>query len=179
LAEKSGKGDVSTAHAWRSQTLRLVDPPPEQERGIQANYRNQSAERKARYYQQLTQFFDSGKARVLYRSCDANQRRKELYEIIHALGELFNSLWKQKVHIVCRGLDHFQRTSFTASSDLMTAHAAYRLDEADTKLDGLPVQMVVQPAILAYGNEEGKNYDQYKVWAKAVVWCGSSKDGIS
>lgn len=150
----------------------MIDPH-EQELGVQAGYRHESVERKERYYQEMARIFETTYARVFYRPSDDHQRRKELYEIIRATGELFTSLWKQKAHIVCRGLDHFQSKPFTVTSDLMTAHAAYRLDEADIRLDGLPVQMVVQPAILAYGNEEGKNYDEYKVWAKAVVWCGS------
>lgn len=154
----------------------MVDPH-EQELGVRAGYRHESTERKERYYQDMARIFDSGNIRVFYRASDDHQRRKELYEIIRALDELFSSLWKQKAYIVCRGLDRFQDEPFMATSDLMTAHPAYRLDEGDRKLDGLPVRMVVQPAILAYGNEEGKNYDHYKVWAKAVVWCGSPNQG--
>lgn len=150
----------------------MVDPH-EQESGVKAGYRHESTERKENYYQDMARIFDSGNVRVFYRLSDDHQRRKELYEIIRALGELFSSLWKQKANIVCWGLDHFQDVPFIVASDLMTAHPAYRLDEGDSRLDGLPIQMVVQPAILAYGNEEGKNYDHYKVWAKAVVWCGS------
>ena len=39
-------------------------------------------------------------------------------------------------------------------------------------LDGRRVQAVIQPAIVAYGNEDGTNYDRHKIWAKAVVWVG-------
>lgn len=156
----------------------MVDPH-EQDLGVKAGYRQESAERRDSYYHDMARIFDSGKVRVFYRPSDDYQRRTELYEIIRALGELFTSLWKQRAHIVCWGLDHFQNEPFTATSDLMTAHPAYRLDEADSALNGHPVQMVVQPAIVAYGNEEGKHYDHYKVWAKAVVWCGPLNEGAS
>lgn len=156
----------------------MIDPH-ERELGVKAGYRHESTERKDSYYQDMARIFDSGNVRVFYRPADDQQRRKELYEIIRALGELFSSLWKQKANIVCWGLDHFQNEPFTVASDLMSAHPAYRLDEGDSIFDGLPVQMVVQPAIVAYGNEEGKNYDLYKVWAKAVVWVGSPHDGGS
>lgn len=172
------EGDAGVAHAWRSQTLRMIDPhEPGSESKV--GYRHESTERKENYYQDMARIFDSVNVRVFYRLSDDHQRRKELYEIIRALGELSSSLWKQKVNIVCWGLDRFQDEPFTVASDLMIAHPAYRLDEGDSRLDGLPVQMVVQPAILAYGNEEGKNYDHYKVWAKAVVWCGSPREGGS
>lgn len=55
----------------------------------------------------------------------------------------------------------------------MEIHPTQSVDEGDTSKDGSLVQLVVQPAVLAFGNEEGKKYDKFKIWAKAVVWVGS------
>ena len=41
----------------------------------------------------------------------------------------------------------------------MTAH---RLDEHK-------ILAVIQPALVAHGNDDGENYDSQKVWSKALV----------
>ena len=56
-------------------------------------------------------------------------------------------------------------------------HAAHKLEENDNSKDGMPIQMVVEPGILAYGNEQGESYEVSKVWGKAVVWLSSSGNG--
>jgi hypothetical protein len=157
------------AHAWRSQTLRMVDPPEQQSKGQSSSH----LQKKEEYYHHTTFLFDSGPARVLYRQCDsqhASQRHKELLEIMRTAGQLFISLWKQKVFIAAWGLEKFQKMPFSIASNEMMAHPAMGLEEGDTRMDGWPVQMVVQPAIVAFGNEDGSNYNEYKVWAKALVW---------
>jgi hypothetical protein len=51
----------------------------------------------------------------------------------------------------------------------MSAHRLHQLDEDDDFLDGQRVLACMQPAVLAFGNESGENYDTSKVWASAVV----------
>ena len=66
---------------------------------------------------------------------------------------------------------------FRHDSEKCKAHTSHKseLEEEEARLDGLPIQMVVEPAIVAYGNERGESYGHRKVWAKAVV-CVSSED---
>jgi hypothetical protein len=45
-----------------------------------------------------------------------------------------------------------------------------RLDCDSHEFDGRFVDMVIEPGILAWGNERGENYDQHKVWSPATVW---------
>lgn len=65
---------------------------------------------------------------------------------------------------------------FHIGSDECEAHAAHKLEEDDKSKDGMLIQMVVEPAILAYGNEQGESYEVSKVWGKAVVWLSSGGD---
>lgn len=58
---------------------------------------------------------------------------------------------------------------FHVSNPQMSAHRLHQLDEDDTQLDGKPILLFVQPAVLAYGNEDAENYDCSKVWARATV----------
>lgn len=147
----------------------MVDPPEYGSGALNGNYL-ESVRRKEEYYKFSTITFDSSSARVLYRPSDGSQRQKELYNIIRTAGELFASLWKQKVFIASWGLEKFQFKKFSSASNEMMAHPAHNLEDGDDRLDGCRVRMVVHPAIVAYGNEEGHNYHEYKVWAKASVW---------
>lgn len=63
---------------------------------------------------------------------------------------------------------------FNATSSVMSAHRLHKLDEDDTRLDGKKVLLVVQPAVLAFGDENGESYDQSKVWARANVLVDES-----
>jgi hypothetical protein len=51
----------------------------------------------------------------------------------------------------------------------MEAHRVLHLDDDDSRHDGARVRMVVQPGFFSLTKEDGKQEDQEKVWAKAVV----------
>ncbi|KAF3770178.1 hypothetical protein M406DRAFT_53764 [Cryphonectria parasitica EP155] len=52
----------------------------------------------------------------------------------------------------------------------MDLHQSQRPEPA---LLGKPLLMVLQPAIVACGTEEGRKYDQVsRIWLKARVWVG-------
>ncbi|KAF7507830.1 hypothetical protein GJ744_009994 [Endocarpon pusillum] len=165
------KGDESLAHRWRSLTLFMVDPPEHESKTQPENFQ-EARRRKEAYYHYATDLFEEY-ARVIFRKTDTVRRREELFGIIQGAGELFSSLWKQKTFIETRLSDHYRQKAFDITSDQIEAHPALHLEEGDAKMDGSPIEMVVQPAVLAWGNEEGEDYDKYKVWAKAVVWLGA------
>ena len=150
----------------------MVDPPAPGPQGPSDSLQG-STHRKELYYSHIVSIFESGDARVLFRPCNVSQRYNDLLDIFRFTGDLFSSLWKQKVAIVSWGSEKFQKTSFAIDSDLIMAHPVHSLEDGDSRMNGHSIQMVVQPAILAYGNEEGKNYEEFKVWAKAVVWLSS------
>ncbi|KAG5288586.1 hypothetical protein I7I50_01900 [Histoplasma capsulatum G186AR] len=62
--------------------------------------------------------------------------------------------------------------SFSRESHITEPHPALRLKQDDTSLDGLEIDFVIQPAILACWFDEHTNEKREKVWAKAVVWAG-------
>ena len=144
----------------------MVDPSNLPESTLQAR----CSQRKEQYYRHITTVFEASDARVLYRPCDVARRHEELLEVMRALGDLFSSLFKQRAFTACWGKEKLQKMQFSADSRTMAAHPSHGLEDGDARLNGRTVQMVVQPAILAYGNEEGRNYGESKVWSKAVVW---------
>ncbi len=116
--------------------------------------------------------FESGNARILLRRVNSNEaatRRQELKKLLLDAGHLFSSLFTQRVSIVIKGIDKLGDEEFFADSKDMAAHGSYKLEDGSRKLDGRRVQMVVSPAIVVHGDEDGTNYGQSKVWAKAII----------
>ena len=129
-----------------------------------------------KYYRKLISEFEGSNAQFLYRESDEQQmlqRRTQLLEIFERTGELFSKLWSQKTCIGIFTLQDLLKCPFKIASEVLEAHAAHKVEAGDKSMDGKPVQMVVEPAIVAWGNERGESYNAYKIWARAVVWMSS------
>ena len=163
----------SLLHEWRSLTLRAFDPPQEDASANLALFQ-ESAQRKASYYSYLTKKFNDVYSN-LYRPlapADAQRRHADLQAIISSTGDAFTMLARQRVRISASARRH-EGSPFQSSSNEIELHPSLWSEEDELKADGKPVHMVVQPAILAFGDEEGKHYNQSKIWVKGVVWvCG-------
>lgn len=97
-------------------------------------------------------------------------------DLFCSAGDLFSRLWSQKAYIRTIGSRFLLKEPFRIGLDYCEAHAAHKLEEDDESKDGMPIQMVVEPGIFAFGNEQGESYEVYKVWGKAVVWLSSGGD---
>lgn len=95
------------------------------------------------------------------------KRNQELYALYHSAGALALSLWTQRAFMKFHNLQGLRR--FRTGNPAMTAHPLQHLSEDDERLDGKRVLLVVQPAVVSYGNEDAQNYDLCKVWTKGVV----------
>jgi hypothetical protein len=95
---------------------------------------------------------------------------QDLLSIVTAFGNFAIELWSQKYNMGYFGLDSFEGDVYKASDERMELARAVGAEEGDVSLDGRPIPCVVQPLILGYGSSDGKNYDKYRVWSKAVVW---------
>ncbi|KAL4876441.1 hypothetical protein BJY04DRAFT_199972 [Aspergillus karnatakaensis] len=98
-------------------------------------------------------------------------RTTELQRITLDACELAFSLWTQRVFITCinfesEDLPVIQRLS--PRIDYMTAHRLHHFDD-DVDWKALNAVILTHPIIVAWGDENAENYDQYKVWSKAVV----------
>jgi hypothetical protein len=57
---------------------------------------------------------------------------------------------------------------FKPTNPVLELYQADRIDHPE-EYDGRPVTMVVQPAIIAWGNEDGRDYSAYRVLTKGQV----------
>jgi hypothetical protein len=105
----------------------------------------------------------------------ALKRCQDLVDIIRLLVDLCSQLYAQNVRIrVLASEDDFKEfgeTRFSVASKLVSAHASLRIHEKDdTSRDGSPIDLVVQPAIIAYNDKRPETDSEYSVWLKAIVW---------
>ncbi|KAL2864834.1 uncharacterized protein BJX67DRAFT_373643 [Aspergillus lucknowensis] len=154
------------AHVWRSQMLRILSKSQ-----IYDTTRTSVTAGLQRASSRLTAHILDGPTQILLRPLHDKrkslQRREELQKLVTDVGELAFLLWTQRTVITCATL--VKPLAFSVSSPSMTAHRLHHLDEDDEQLDGHEVVLMTQPLGLAWGDENGENYDQNKIWAKATV----------
>jgi hypothetical protein len=103
---------------------------------------------------------------------DLTQRNMKLRNLYYRAGEFALLLWTQRAHIRCYGQQDLQ--VFNVDSPMMSAHRLHHLDDDDHRLDGQVILASIQPAVMAYGNENAECYDVSKVWLPAIVLVGNS-----
>ncbi|QSS56342.1 hypothetical protein I7I53_04528 [Histoplasma capsulatum var. duboisii H88] len=102
------------------------------------------------------------------------KRLRDLTDIMATAGNLVMKLRQQNYDVKSLSYDsqYMNSLSFSRESHITEPHPALRLKQDDTSLDGLEIDFVIQPAILACWFDEHTNEKREKVWAKAVVWAG-------
>lgn len=96
---------------------------------------------------------------------------EELVHIVQTTGDLSALLWAQKEHMEMRPFDIGMESEFTFSkhSRSLKAHPSMCLNRVH-EYEGHRVQLVIEPAIYAFGNSDGKRYDQWKIRMPAIGW---------
>ncbi|KAM5451807.1 hypothetical protein MaudCBS49596_003635 [Microsporum audouinii] len=172
--------DEREAHIWRSQLVRIYNPP---EGGILTE-KDKLATKKMHFRVErcsdyFATIFHTGPARHLFRKLPSDRetvRLDKLRDIFMDAGELSSRLWTQRSYMKSQNLPSLKLEPFKVSSPSMEAHPSQGLDDdEDSKLDGSRVEVVVHPAILAFGNDDCENYHIARVWAKAVVLLRGSR----
>ncbi|KAG6365979.1 hypothetical protein INS49_000155 [Diaporthe citri] len=168
--------NTKNAHQWRAQLLRIF---------AMAGENPTLATCKARYADALTDKFLNSAARFClkqeaeWRACERTNFLKD--EISRAL-EFSLQLWAQRSRVDAVDLQMFHRHDlgkYVHCSELMEPHQSQR-SEAPEDYHGRRMLMVVQPAIVAFGTEDGRDYDEIsRVWLKARVLMGEPEGEIS
>lgn len=99
-----------------------------------------------------------------------SDRVQRLENIFQAAGNLSCQLWTQRTYFECQGLQDLKDELLSIDSEILEMHPLVHLDEAPARLNERPITMVVNPLVKAWGTDEAEDYDQSRVWAKAVVW---------
>jgi hypothetical protein len=97
-------------------------------------------------------------------------REDELLDMIRATGDISTLLWMQNAQLRPSKDDIDGDFIFSNDSTSVKAHPCMCLDENNRQYDGRRVQLIIEPALLAAGDEDGKNYDQLKIRLPAIGW---------
>lgn len=97
-------------------------------------------------------------------------RNKALEDIVDRAVHLSTRLRTQRTNFESEKPENRLGQQFVVENDNMEAHRLHQLSYEDTSLDGWEVGIVVHPAIIAWGDNDGGGYDSGRILSKAVVW---------
>jgi hypothetical protein len=147
---------------------RSVDPSA----GINQDDAESLAHIRDLYYRRLARRIkDEGSS--LIEEPDRNEqaaREDELLDMIRATGDISTLLWMQNAQLRPSKDDIDGDFIFGNDSTSIKAHPCMWLDKNNRQYDGRRVQLIIEPALLAAGDEDGKNYDQLKIRLPAIGW---------
>ncbi|KAK6509694.1 hypothetical protein TWF481_004425 [Arthrobotrys musiformis] len=166
--------DEVGCHTWRFHTFQLLEETRKKSSELAGDASSEQKDVQIQYCHDLAREFIEGPAKSFLGSCDSESRRlQELSATMSEIATLSATLWGQRVFLKVRGYDYFRDTPYSGSSPHVRAHNIHRLErKGEHSRDGAAIAMVVRPEIVAYGNEEGEEYDKERVWTKAIVMLG-------
>lgn len=113
------------------------------------------------------------RAVTLFKDVNNVEMHKEILQILAKACHISKNVGTQRSGIECQGLLSLPK-NFNHRSKDMEAHQLHNgeLEDDDKALDGKPILLVTQPAIIAIGRSDGSDYCAKRVLKKAIVWMG-------
>lgn len=158
------EGNEAKVHAWRASTVQTLAGSDQARMIIASSYRRYLEDKVLPRYGKLIC--------TPLRESD----RDELVTIMESFGNLSIELWSQKTNVRCHFLEAFADQVYTQADKHMEIAQAVGIEDGDTRLDGRPIPVVVQPLILGFGTHDGKDYEKCKIWSRAVVWVSKDEE---
>lgn len=110
---------------------------------------------------------------ILLENKGSADMKEALNELMLRAQDISMNLGTQRIGLRC--IDSYQLpATFDHESTTMEAHSLHNKDlaENDAALDGRPIVLVTQPAVIAIGKSDGSDYGVRRVLEKAVVLVG-------
>ncbi|RAL64444.1 hypothetical protein DID88_001920 [Monilinia fructigena] len=85
------------------------------------------------------------------------------------------NLWTRKTFLKCTTFKGLNYRGFHPDDKHIIPHSSVDFESHEDQLVGKAISIMVHPLLEAYGSDEGKDYDQGRVWAPAEVWLNSSR----
>ncbi|OJJ42092.1 hypothetical protein ASPZODRAFT_137510 [Penicilliopsis zonata CBS 506.65] len=171
------QGDLEGGQAWRSQWLRLLNPKHRDDKKdltrLEATKVRSATARKEAAMDIMQGFIDTVTGHLISPLATDGVAFTSLANIFITAAETSNKLWLRKSYIEVRTMETLSPT-FVHDMELLKAHRLHNrvLDDDPTALDGAPIHIVTQPAVLVHGLSDGTDYSQTWLWKAAVVWMG-------
>ncbi|KAF2103499.1 hypothetical protein NA57DRAFT_53017 [Rhizodiscina lignyota] len=170
--------DEKKAVSWRAEFLRLLKPSVSNEEAQQRS----TSQRRSQLWTSTaaeaacTALADKflGDAYLLLQAAGGAEAKKDLLDIFCTASELAYKIFTRKSYIKIYDFNIFASHRFNPKSELMAHHALHnaQLHDDENCLNGKPIVLVSSPAVVVYGKSDGTNYDDRRVWKKAIVFMG-------
>lgn len=182
--------DDQAAHAWRCLTLRLLDPEDAVPDTIGADMKEAaraSRESSAKLWAAGVVEEVANKLQLIPR-VNLEDVKSELEAIAVDITELSWSLWTRKqLFEVWKWQDlkpeedEYVELTYRPDAQSMKPHALHtaELTEDEDALNGNAAVLLCSPAVVAWGNADGGEYETEQVWRKAVVWFRASNESAT
>lgn len=79
-------------------------------------------------------------------------------------------LWTRKTAMKVFTLADMGRLTFDSEDPRLKPHSLVHPDDHEDKLRGRQITLIVHPLLQVCGTDEGRDYDNVRVWAPAEVW---------
>ncbi|KAH8804544.1 hypothetical protein F5884DRAFT_796458, partial [Xylogone sp. PMI_703] len=170
-AKRSNRRD---AHLWRSQTLRLLLPPIQDDsRAGEKKIHNVTEKSISNVAEQYATNFLAGQASHFVDK-DANPDYiDKVKSIYREAATITYKLWTRRTFMRCYTLQGFNAPAFNINDPEMSPHPSVRYDDHEDQLKGKPITVIVHPLLLVFGTDEAEDYDKSRVWIPAEVWLDS------
>jgi hypothetical protein len=112
--------------------------------------------------------FATSSARYLIDTNTANI--KKLNSIYQEAASVSYMLWTRKTAMTLVTLSDMGSPTFDVDDSTLKPHTMVHPDDHDDKLKGRQITLIVHPLLRVYGTDEGRDYDNARVWVPAEVW---------
>ena len=160
---------MEDAHIWRSQTLRLLLPPPQVSNTDGEKSLHQWTKGMIAKVAELhASRFAASSARHLIDANTANIKR--LNSIYQETALDAYMLWTRRTAMKLVTLSDMGSPTFDVDDSRFKPHNMVHPDDHGDKLKGRHITLVVHPLLQVYGTDQGRDYDKVRVWAPAEAW---------
>ncbi|CAD6443797.1 70c1f9a8-8226-42b3-a15d-2109d72ed539 [Sclerotinia trifoliorum] len=153
------------AHRWRSDTMRLGFPEVSKDEKVEAARLQMQTLIDQRAKIQAENFINSPANNLFDKTPELMIKLQNLYQ---EAGNLSYHLWTRRAVLKILTLNELN-PSFDINDRMMTLHNMVK-EDVENKLTGQPITLVVNPAIISYGTEDGEDYESPRIWTPAEVW---------
>ncbi|KAF7862562.1 hypothetical protein EAF04_007435 [Stromatinia cepivora] len=165
LYEMGQSWSPKNAHRWRSDTIRLGFPEVSKDGKVEAARLQMQTLIDQRANIQAENFINSVANNLFDKTPKLMNKLQDLYQ---EAANLSYHLWTRRAVLKISTLNELNPL-FDINDRMMTLHTMVK-EDFENKLTGQPITLVVNPAIVAYGTEDGEDYETPRVWAPAEVW---------
>ncbi|KAK8249261.1 hypothetical protein IWZ00DRAFT_488673 [Phyllosticta capitalensis] len=167
------------AHNFRTQLLRAAFPNSTLRKDTPSSPLILESATTALYSEILSDFLNSTAASVLLKpgNREAEDCQAELFNIVCEAARIAIHLATQRKFYVWDSPEHVLGQRFGAGSEYYKADKLNRVeDEEDNKCDGMPIRLLLSHAVRAFGDNDGQDYSESLLVAKAVVWVDDREE---